>query len=335
MIRLICGRYPLKKDLDNSCVATLGNFDGMHLGHQSLLKSLGSLGQEFGLPTTVIVFEPQPKEFFSKNHQVCSRLMRFREKYAVLQSWKIDFLLCLRFDQVLANLPPENFVKEILVDRLKVRAIVVGDDYRFGAKRVGNYQLLQKMGERYSFKTVEMTSVLHKNQRISSTRIRRALEMGNLDLAQSLLGRPYWICGKVISGEKRGRSLGFPTANIDLHRNKVPLTGIFVIRAYLENEAFQGVASLGMRPTFGGTRILLETYLFNLSCNIYGHYLRVEFLHRLRPEECFSSTDALVKQIRQDVSEAKYFFNINFDFDRTNKSLCCIDSRDSLKENVG
>ncbi|WP_264435316.1 bifunctional riboflavin kinase/FAD synthetase [Coxiella endosymbiont of Dermacentor marginatus] len=306
-MKLIRGRYPIKKKLGSYCVATLGNFDGMHLGHQSLFKKLKSLGQELNLPTVIIVFEPQPKEFFSEN-QPGSRLMCFREKWDSFQAWEVDFLICLRFNQALANLPPENFVKEILVDQLGIEGIVVGDDCRFGAKRAGNYQLLKKLGKRYCFKAIEMAPVLYKYQRISSTRIRRALEKGNLNLVRSLLGRPYWLCGKVLTGEKLGRKLGFPTANINLHRNKVSLTGIFVIRAYLENEVFQGVASLGVRPTFGGTRILLEVYLFNFSRNIYGCYLRVEFLYKLRSEKCFVSVGDLVKQMHQDVLEAKNYF---------------------------
>ncbi|AJC50485.1 FMN adenylyltransferase [Coxiella endosymbiont of Amblyomma americanum] len=306
-MKLIRGKYPyLIKNINNS-VVTLGNFDGMHLGHQSLLRKLRSLGRALNLPIAVIIFEPQPREFFSKN--VSPRLMRFREKWSAFQLWNIDFLICLHFNQILANLPPENFVKEILVNQLGVRAIVIGDDYRFGAKRTGNFQLLRKLGKFYCFRVIEMASVLYKNQRISSTWIRHALEIGNLGLAQNLLGHPYWLFGKVIVGEKRGRVLGFPTANIDLRRERVPLTGIFVIRAYLENRTFQGVASVGVRPTFGGTRILLEAYLFNFSCDIYGHYLRVEFLYKLRSEEYFSSVDALVKQMHQDVLKAKYFLS--------------------------
>ena len=306
-MELICGKYRFKKNL-GGCVATLGNFDGMHLGHQSLLIRLKSLGQELNLPTVVIIFEPQPKEFFAKN-QVGSRLMCFREKRVAFQAWEIDFLVCLRFNQALANLPPTNFVKEILVNQLGVKAVVVGDDCRFGAKRAGNYQLLKKLGERYCFEAIEMTPILYEDQRISSTRVRQALEKGNLALARSLLDHPYWLYGKIISGKKRGRKLGFPTANIYLHRDKVPLTGIFIIRAYLGNEVFQGVASLGVRPTFGGTQMLLEAYLFNFSRDIYGNYLRVEFLYKLRSEEHFTSVDALVKQMHQDVSEAKSYFS--------------------------
>ncbi|WP_100623238.1 bifunctional riboflavin kinase/FAD synthetase [Candidatus Coxiella mudrowiae] len=306
-MELIRGKYPFKKKI-GACVVTLGNFDGIHLGHQSLLTKLKSLGQKLNLPTAVIIFEPQPKEFFAKS-QADSRLMRFQEKWMAFQEWKVDFLVCFRFNQALANLSPENFVKEILVDQLEVEAIVLGDDCRFGAKRAGDYQLLKKLGEHYGFEAIEMASVLYEEQRISSTRVRHALEKGNMDLARSLLGHPYWLCGKVIAGEKRGCALGFPTANINLYRDKVPLTGIFVIRAYLEEKVFQGVASLGVRPTFGGTRMLLEVYLFNFSRDIYGNYLRVEFLHKLRSEEHFPSVDALVKQMYQDVSEAKKYFS--------------------------
>lgn len=309
-MELIRDKYPFKKHF-GGCVATLGNFDGIHLGHQSLLTQLKYLGRELRLPTVVIIFEPQPKEFFAKN-QSGPRLMRFCEKRMAFQTWEIDLLVCLRFNQALANLPPENFVKEILVDQLRMKAIVVGDDCRFGAKRVGDYLLLQKLGERYCFTAIAMKPIIYEDQRISSSRVRQALEKGNLNLARRLLNHPYWLYGKIISGEKRGRRLGFPTANIDLHRDKVPLTGIFVIRAYLGNEVFQGVASLGIRPTFGGTRMLLEAYLFNFSRDIYGNFLRVEFLYKLRSEKHFISVNALVKQMHQDVLEAKnYFLNEN------------------------
>lgn len=306
-MELIRCKYDCKKKL-GGCVVTLGNFDGMHLGHQSLLRKLKFLGQKLHLPTVVIIFEPQPKEFFLKS-QADSRLMQFREKWMAFREWKVDFLVCYRFNKILANLSPENFVKEILVDQLKVEALVVGDDCRFGAKRAGDYQLLKKLAECYGFEAIKMASILYEEERISSTRVRYALEMGNMDLARNLLGHFYWLCGKIISGEKRGRALGFPTANIDLHRDKVPLRGIFVIQAYLKEELFQGVASLGVRPTFGGTKMLLEVYLFNFCRDIYGNYLRVEFLHKLRSEEQFPSVHALVKQMRTDVSEAKdYFF---------------------------
>ncbi|QTS84017.1 bifunctional riboflavin kinase/FAD synthetase [Coxiella endosymbiont of Amblyomma nuttalli] len=305
-MELIRGKHNLVDRL-HSCVATLGNFDGLHLGHQALLTKLKQLGQKLNLPTVVIIFEPQPKEFFAK-YKAGARLMRFREKWCALAKWKIDYVLCLRFNQALADLHPDDFVQQILIDRLYVKAIVVGDNCRFGAKRVGNYAVLKRLGKRYRFKAIVMSPVLYEGERVSSTRVRIALQAGNISLVQALLGGPYKLSGKVILGEKRGYELGFPTANIDLHRDVLPLSGIFVVRGYLNNKVYPGVASLGIRPTFKGTRPLLEVYLFGFSQNIYDCYLKVEFLHKLRSEARFKTIDALLEQMRQDVLKAKEYF---------------------------
>lgn len=305
-MELIRGKHNLADRL-YSCVATLGNFDGLHLGHQVLLKKLKKLGQQFNLPTVVIIFEPQPKEFFAKQ-KAGARLMCFREKWYALAVWKIDYVLCLRFNQALADLSPDDFVKQILIDQLYVKAVIVGDDCCFGAKRAGSYAVLKRLGERYHFEAIEMSPVLYEGKRVSSTRVRIALQAGNISLAQALLGGPYRLCGKVIIGEKRGYELGFPTANIDLHRDVLPFSGVFIVRAYLNNKSYLGTASLGIRPTFEGTHPLLEVYLFDFSQNIYDSYLKVEFLHKLRPEERFETRDALVEQMRQDVLKAKEYF---------------------------
>ena len=308
-MKLIRGRHNLLPHRLNCCVATLGNFDGLHLGHQTLLKQLKYLGQSLNLPTVIIIFEPQPKEFFLES-QMEARLMRFREKWFGFVEWEIDYLLCLRFDRALADLVAEDFVKEILVDQLGVKAIVVGDDCRFGAKRAGDYALLKQLDKKYAFKVIEMPSVIYEGQRVSSTLVRKALQGGDMVMAQSLLDRPYHLCGRVIDGKKRGRQLGFPTANIDLHRTTPPLSGIFVVCAYLNNDPYRGVASIGVRPTFKDkdTRWLLEVYLFDFFKTIYGCYLTVEFLYKLREEVRFDSISALVEQMYQDVNEAEKYF---------------------------
>ncbi len=309
-MKLIRGKHNLLTPL-NGCVATLGNFDGLHLGHQALLKTLKQLARELKLSTVVIIFEPQPKEFFAKG-QTEARLMRFREKWLGFAEWKIDYLLCLRFDRALADLAAEDFVKQILVDRLGAKAVVVGDDCRFGAKRAGDYALLKQLGEEYNFKAIEMPSVIYDGQRVSSTRVRQALQAGDMAVMQALLGRPYRLCGRVIAGEKRGRELGFPTANIDLHRAIAPMSGIFVVRAFLNKKSYRGVASLGVRPTFKdeNARLLLEVYLFDFSKTIYGCYLEVEFLHKLREEVRFDSISALIEQMHRDVIEAEKYYQI-------------------------
>ncbi|WP_280124318.1 bifunctional riboflavin kinase/FAD synthetase [Coxiella endosymbiont of Ornithodoros amblus] len=309
-MKLIRGKHNLLTHL-NGCVVTLGNFDGLHLGHQALLKTLKQLGRELKLLTVVIIFEPQAKEFFAKG-QTEARLMRFREKCLGFAEWKIDYLFCLRFDRALADLAAGDFVKQILVDRLGVKAVVAGDDCRFGAKRAGNYALLKQLGEECNFKVIEMPSVIYDGQRVSSTRVRQALQVGDMAVVRALLGRPYRLCGRVIGGEKRGRELGFPTANIDLHRSIAPMSGVFVVRVFLNKKSYRGVASLGVRPTFkdGNARLLLEIYLFDFSKTIYNFYLEVEFLHKLREEVRFDSISALIKQMHRDVIEAEKYHQI-------------------------
>jgi len=307
MMKLIRGKHNLSDQLQGS-VVTLGNFDGMHLGHQALLKKLKAVNESLNLPSIVTIFEPQPKEFFAKR-QTVPRLMRFCEKWLALKDYNIDYVLCLRFNQVLASLSPQKFVKEILVDQLNAKAVIVGDDFRFGAKRTGDYAELKKLGEKYSFQVLEVPTVMIDNERVSSTCVRLALEAGDLEAAEKLLGRPYRLYGKVGYGDQLGRDLGYPTANINLHRDLVPVAGVFVICVYgLGDHLYNGVANIGTRPTVGGTRILLEVHLFDFDTEIYGHNLQVEFLHKLRDEERYDTLEELVKQIRQDVIDAKRYF---------------------------
>ena len=295
----------------NGCVVTLGNFDGLHLGHQALLKKLKKLGKKLNLLTVVIIFEPQPKEFFTKE-KTEARLMCFREKLMGFSKWDIDYLLCLRFNRALANLDAADFFKNILVNRLRVKAVVVGDDFHFGAKRAGNYVLLKQLGKKYNFKTIEMPSIICESQRVSSTRVRQALQIGDMTMVRALLGRSYRLCGKVISGKKRGRKFGFPTANIDLHRTIAPFSGVFIVQAYLKEAFYRGVANVGVRPTFKDeeVQLLLEVYLFDFDQTIYGCYLEVEFLHKLREEIHFNSVVDLVEQMHYDVSEAKKYHQV-------------------------
>lgn len=306
-MKLIRGRHSLSDKLQG-CVVTLGNFDGIHFGHQVLLKKLKAVSESLNLPSVVIIFEPQPKEFFAKRQPV-PRLMRFCEKWLALKDYNIDYVLCLHFNQVLASLSPQKFVKKILIDQLNAKTVIVGDDFRFGAKRVGDYTELKKLAKKYNFQALEVPTVMLDNERVSSTQVRLALEAGDLGAAEKLLGRPYRLYGKVGYGDRLGRDLGYPTANINLHRDLVPVAGIFVIRVYgLGNHPYNGVANVGTRPTVGGTRILLEVHLFDFDTEIYGHNLQVEFLHKLRDEERYDTLEELVKQIRQDVIDAKRYF---------------------------
>ncbi len=290
------------------CVATIGNFDGVHLGHQAVLGQLAEKAAELCLPSVLITFEPQPMEYFVPE-QVPARLTRFREKMLALQRYSVDRVCCLSFNPKLANLTAEAFIREILVDKLGVKYLVVGDDFRFGLNRAGTFETLKQAGEQYGFQVVSMHTFEIDGARVSSTRIRAALQAGDMAAAEKLLGRSYRMSGRVAHGEKLGRELGFPTANIHLHRHVSPLQGIFVVEVFgLDQEPVQGVASIGTRPTVNETRALLEVYLLDFDQDIYGRHIQVSFLHKLRDEARFDSLDALTRQIHKDVEQTRNWF---------------------------
>ena len=292
------------------CVATIGNFDGVHLGHQAVLSQLALKGDMLGLPATVITFEPQPTEFFLPE-KAPPRLSRFREKVEALRSYSIEQLCVLRFNKVLAEMSANDFIQKLLVEGLNVRYLVVGDDFKFGKDRKGDFALLKKMGEEHDFQVVNMHTFAIAETRVSSTRIRQALTAGDLMLAQTLLGHPYKMSGRVAHGDKRGRTLGYPTANIHLHRGKVPLTGVYAIRLYgLEDEPIEGIANVGVRPTIGEGNTLLEVHLFDFNKDIYGENVQVYFLHKVRDEKKFDGLPALVAQIERDCQSAKHYFDV-------------------------
>jgi riboflavin kinase/FMN adenylyltransferase len=290
------------------CAATIGNFDGVHLGHQAVLGQLSERAVAMHLPVTVITFEPQPREFFTPE-RVPPRLTRLREKVEALRRFGVDRVLCLRFGNYLAGLPPEEFVRIILLDGLEVKYLVVGDDFRFGRDRAGNFALLERAGAAHGFPVVNMHTFNIDGDRVSSTRVREALEVGDLARAELLLGRPYRLSGRVAHGDKRGRTIGFPTANIFLHRTATPVQGVFAVELFgIEGEPVRGVANVGNRPTVDGTRSLLEVHLFDFHREIYGCHVQVEFLYKLRAERRFESFDALKRQIEEDVARARAWF---------------------------
>jgi riboflavin kinase/FMN adenylyltransferase len=292
----------------HGCVATIGNFDGVHLGHQAVLGQLAEKSAELCLPTTLITFEPQPMEYFAPQ-KVPPRLTRFREKILALQRYSVDRVCCLSFNRKLACLSAEDFIKQILVDKLGVKYLVVGDDFRFGANRSGTFDILAEAGKQYGFQVVSMHTFEIDGERVSSTRIREALETGDMQSAEKLLGRSYRMSGRVAHGEKLGRELGFPTANIHLHRQASAVQGIFVVEVFgLDREPVQGVASVGTRPTVNQTEALLEVFLFDFNQEIYGQHLQVSFLKKLRDEAKFDSLELLVEQIQTDVEEAQAYF---------------------------
>ena len=309
MKKIIRGFHNLSPSPEG-CVATIGNFDGVHLGHQAVLSQLALKGDMLGLPATVITFEPQPTEFFLPA-KAPPRLSRFREKVEALRSYSIEQLCVLRFNEVLAGMSANDFIQKLLVKGLNVRYLVVGDDFKFGKDRKGDFALLKKMGEEHNFQVVNMHTFAIAETRVSSTRIRQALTAGDLMLAQTLLGHPYKMSGRVAHGDKRGRTLGYPTANIHLHRAKVPLTGVYAVRLYgLEDEPIEGIANVGVRPTIGEGNTLLEVHLFDFNKDIYGENVQVYFLHKVRDEKKFDGLPALVAQIERDCQSARNYFDV-------------------------
>ena len=287
------------------CVVTIGNFDGVHLGHQAVIGQLAEKASELRLPTVIILFEPQPQEFFQPE-AAPARLMRLRDKLMVLRRYSVDRVLCLRFGRRLAAMPAEEFIRRVLVDGLGVRYLVVGDDFRFGQRRAGDFDLLQRAGVQYGFAVAPMRTFSIDGGRVSSTRIREALAAGDLAGAARLLGRGFRMSGRVAHGDQRGRTIGVPTANIHLHRKVSPLHGVYVVEMFgLEGEPIPGVANVGTRPTVDGTRTLLEVHLLEFDRDIYGRQVSVEFLHKLRDEQRFESFDELRARIGRDIEEAR------------------------------
>lgn len=291
------------------CVATIGNFDGVHCGHQALLEKLKQRARELELPSLVITFEPHPLEFFTPE-KAPPRLTRWREKFCEIAKLGIDRVLVVRFNVIFAALRAEDFVKEILHESLAVKHLIVGDDFKFGYERKGDFEFLQKSAEQFGFSVESLNSFICESERVSSTLARRALAEADHKKVKKLLGRPYSMKGRVVHGDKRGRLLGFPTANIYLHRAVTPVQGVYVVRMYLQDseQGLPGVANVGIRPTVGGTRSLLEVHLFNFNIEIYGQHVRVEFCEKLRDEIRFENFDMLKEQILKDAEQAKQYF---------------------------
>ena len=287
---------------------TIGNFDGVHLGHQALLKQLGAVAQLRGLPTAVLVFEPHPREFFTPQ-QAPARLTSMREKLELLAALGVDRVHVCRFNNRFAQMSAAVF-SHALHEKLAARFVLIGDDFRFGSGRSGDFALMEKIGAQHGFAVQAMHSELLDGIRISSTAVRAALADGDLRTAQRYLGRDYSISGRVEHGNGLGKQLGFPTANIQLQHNRPPLSGIFVVRVQGDDlPPMQGVASLGVRPTIRPIgKPVLEVHLFNFAHEIYNKHLRVDFLHKLRDEEKYPDLQSLTQQIALDVNNAKQWF---------------------------
>ena len=307
-MRLIRGLHNLTQPTAPS-VVTIGNFDGIHLGHQHVLEQLKAAALISNLPSTVIIFEPQPIEFFAPA-KAPKRLSRFREKLAYLKSKQIDNLLCLKFNRELAELYAKDFVKQILVERLNTRHLVIGDDFRFGKNRSGDFQYLKDCGEQYGFAVENTDTLLIDGARVSSTRIRESIQNDNFEQAAGLLGRPYTLSGKVCHGQKLGKKLGFPTINIKMGDKTLIVKGIFAVSVKgIDNRVLQGVASIGTRPTVNGVDTILEVFILDFDRDVYGYCVDVEFLHKIRDEEKFDSLQELKIHIERDTVKAKQYFD--------------------------
>ena len=298
-------------DEHQGCVATIGSFDGVHRGHRVILEQVMKQAHAMSLPSVAMIFEPQPSEFFS-GEQAPARLMLLRDKVVALREAGIDRVVCLPFNRRLRAMTAEVFVDQVLVQALAVKHLVIGDDFRFGSDRKGDFELLEKACATNGFAMERTRTVEHAGERISSTRIRQLLQAEDFLLAAQLLGKSYAIHGKVVYGQQLGRTLGFPTANVRLNRYRSPLSGVFAVEVLMDGKRLEGVANIGIRPTVAGSiKPILEVHLLEFDQMIYGKRISVRPLKKLREEKKFASLDELKENIARDVEQAKKFFMTN------------------------
>lgn len=307
-MELIRGLHNLRPR-HRGCVAAIGAFDGLHRGHQAVLAHLREQAAVLGLPATVVVFEPLPREYFAPL-QAPARLMSFREKCLALENLGIDRVLRIRFDAAFSRMSAEDFIQRVFVEGLGVKAVIAGDDLRFGHERAGDFDLLRTAGLQAGFTVSSTSACVIDGERVSSTRLRQALEASDFRLAETLLGRPYAMAGKVIYGRQLGRQIGVPTANLQLHRLRAPLSGVYAVDvAGLGETRLPGVANIGTRPTVDDSlTAILEVHLLDTQVDCYGRHIQVFFRHKLRDERKFASLDALRNQIENDIADARRLF---------------------------
>lgn len=303
-MQLIRGQHNIRPE-HFGCVATIGNYDGVHLGHNELIKRVRRQSEEFGVPSLVIVFEPQPAEFFRRG-KVPARLTKFREKFELIAARGIDRLLVLPFTRELAAISPKQFVTEYLVERLGIKALIIGDDFRFGSGRGGDFAILQNLARQHDFLIEQTPPLLFIGKRISSTYIRYLLAHGYMTEAERMLGHPYCIEGRVVHGHKQGREWGFPTANLNLQRILSPVSGIFSVRVHgLGPESRMGVGYVGSRPIIDDPRYVLEVHIFDYDEECYGERIAVQFCDKIRDDIAFDSFAAMAEQIKVDCAVAR------------------------------
>lgn len=292
-----------QEPIDDHTSATIGNFDGVHTGHKKIISSIKDTAKNKGLSTCVITFHPHPQKVL-KNIDV-PLLVPIRERLKLLEKEGVDYTACYTFTEEISKISASDFITDILVGKLNVKHLIVGPDFSFGKSREGNAQLLRDMGKILHFETQVLEPYVLDGEVVSSTAIRNMLTSGDIRKAAKFLGYDYFIDGTVIEGEKRGRKIGFPTINLETDWDILPKTGVYATRAYVDDDRFDSITNIGYRPTFGESKLLIETHLFDFSTDIYGKRVRVEFVERIREEERFESVDALVSQIKRDVENVK------------------------------
>lgn len=309
-MEIINGAHNIRSDHHGN-VITMGNFDGVHRGHQQILADLRAKSASLGVPSTLITFEPQPREFF-RGSEVPPRLTRLREKVQLLEATGLDRLLLLPFNERTAGTSPEWITNDLFHQLLGAKHVIVGDDFRFGRDRQGDFNLIKEMGAKLGYTVNDTTTVEHDGERISSTRVRQCLAAADFSLAEALLGHEYFIMGRVVYGRQLGRQLGVPTANIRLQRYRAALEGVYCVTVEgIDEQLHTGIANIGVRPTVDGKEPLLEVHVFNYSGNLYNELLTIRFKRKLRDEQAFDGIDALKAQIDRDIAEAKEWFAAN------------------------
>lgn len=302
-MQLIRGFHSIQP-FHQGCVVTIGNFDGVHLGHQDILVQLRVKAVALNVPVCVILFEPQPREFFTGD-QAPARIYTLRDKLEMLAAEGVNTVLCLPFNEAFRSLTADRFIRDVLVDIMAIKHLVVGDDFRFGCDRLGNFARLELAGKDYGFTVAHTRAVERLSARVSSTRIRQALEQGDFDTVNTLLGRTFLISGKVSHGQRLGRCIGVPTANLVLKRKSLPVNGVFAVRVHGLNQPYNGVANVGTRPTVEGQGARLEVHLLDYSGDLYGKRICVEFLHKIRDEQSFPSLIELKAAIANDIVQVQ------------------------------
>lgn len=294
-----------------STVATIGNFDGLHLGHQQILKTMQKEADFHGLWKLIVFTEPHAQEFFAEAAGLDTskppRILPWQEKVRKMKELGVELAFFLKFNNQLRSMTPRNFLDKVLL-RLNIKKLILGDDFRFGANREGDFNLLKKWGSENSIEVSNTETFKMEGERVSSTRIRKALTNNDFELATKLLGRPFTYAGKVVYGQQLGAQLGIPTANLWLPKNKLPISGVYIVKALLDKKVLNGIANMGIRPTIGGELPVLEVHLLDFSQSIYGQTLTVEFLKKVRDEKKFENTTALKEQIFKDITTAKNYF---------------------------